>query len=292
MQHHIAILGTGTMGRTIATGLVRAGVASPTQLVVTNRTPHKAQLLARDLGVQVADTCEAACKDADIVIICVKPNDMLSVAHTLRDAGVLWPRTQIISIAAGLTTDAIERAFGAPIPVVRAMPNTPCLIGSGMTIVTKGAHAASEHIDVAKEMFLPFGRCLVLDEKHMDVVTGLSGSGPAFLYMIIEALADGGVMCGLPRDVATTIAAQVARGAADMILETGRHPSALKDDVTTPGGCTIAGLLALEDGKIRSVLARAIQTAAAAAGQLGTPATRTIVAAAPSAAATAATLQF
>jgi pyrroline-5-carboxylate reductase len=274
-QQHIAILGTGTMGRTIATGLVRSGVTSPAHLVVTNRTAQKAQALARDLGVRVAATCADACKDADVVIICVKPNDMLSVAHRLRESGVLWPRTHVISIAAGVTTETIERVFGATIPVVRAMPNTPCLVGSGMTIIAKGTYATTEHLDIAKEMFLPFGRCLVLDEKHMNVVTGLSGSGPAFLYMIIEALADGGVMCGLPRDVATTIAAQVARGAAQMVLETERHPSALKDDVTTPGGCTIAGLLALEDGKIRSVLARAIQTAAAAAGQLGTPVSAT-----------------
>jgi pyrroline-5-carboxylate reductase len=189
--------------------------------------------------------------------VCVKPSDVIEALHGLRDHSALWPRTLIISIAAGISTSAIEQAVGAPLPVVRAMPNTPCLIGHGMTVVARGSHATDEHLATAHAVFGTLGRCIVLDEKHMDVVTGLS---------------DGGVRCGLPRATATEMVAQVALGAASMVLSTGRHPSALKDDVTTPGGCTIAGLLALEDGKIRSVLARAVETATTTAASLGAPA--------------------
>lgn len=149
------------------------------------------------------------------------------------------------------------------------MPNTPCHIGRGMTVVSRGAEATDEHVAVAVAIFETMGRVLELEEKHMDTVTGLSASGPAFIYVIIEALADGGVMRGLPRGAAIELAAQMTLGAAEMVLKTGRHPASLKDDVTTPAGCTIAGILALEDGRIRSVLARGVETAARVAGELG-----------------------
>jgi pyrroline-5-carboxylate reductase len=149
------------------------------------------------------------------------------------------------------------------------MPNTPCRIGEGMSVVSGGAHALEADLLVAEAVLRPLGRVLRLDEEHMDAVTGLSASGPAFVYVIIEALAEGGVMVGLPRDVATELAAQTVQGAARMVLETGRHPAALKDDVTTPAGCTISALLALEDGKLRSVLARGVQEAARSASMLG-----------------------
>lgn len=175
----------------------------------------------------------------------------------------------MISIAAGISTGFIEGHFGDATPVLRAMPNTPCLIGKGMTVLSKGSHATDADVALATEIFEPLGKVLELEEKHMDTVTGLSASGPAFIYIIIEALADGGVMRGLPRSVATTLVAQMTMGAAEMVLTTGRHPAALKDDVTTPAGCTIAGILALEDGRIRSVLARGVETAAKVAGELG-----------------------
>jgi pyrroline-5-carboxylate reductase len=148
------------------------------------------------------------------------------------------------------------------------MPNTPCAISKGMIVLSRGAHAGDAHVAMARELFSPLGRVLELDEKHMDTVTGLSASGPAFIYVVIEALSDGGVMRGIPRAVATELVAQMTAGAAEMVLATGRHPAALKDDVTTPAGCTIAGILALEDGRVRSVLARAVETAARVAGEL------------------------
>lgn len=268
----IALIGAGTMGRTIATGLVQAGIVPAARISVADHDSEKTAALARDVGVRNAPTPADAVRDADIVMLCVKPKDVPSVLHALRDANALTPTMLLVSIAAGVTTASVERGVGIDIPVVRAMPNTPCLVGHGMTVVSKGSHATDEHVAAAREIFTTLGRCIVLDEKHMDVVTGLSGSGPAFVYVMLEALADGGVMCGLPRATATELVAQVALGAATMILNTGRHPSALKDDVTTPGGCTIAGLLALEDGKIRSVLARAVETATETAAGLGAPA--------------------
>jgi pyrroline-5-carboxylate reductase len=259
------------MGSTIAAGLVRAELVPASHVTVTDHSGEKCATLTRELGVRTAADTVAACRDADVIVLCVKPKDVASVLRDLRDADALWPRALLVSIAAGITTASIERSAGRAIPVVRAMPNTPCLVGRGMTVLAQGAHATTEHVAATQTMFATLGRCLVLDEKHMDVVTGLSGSGPAFVYVMLEALADGGVMCGLPRSVATELVAQMALGASSMILETGRHLSALKDDVTTPGGCTIAGLLALEDGKIRSVLARAVETAATTAAGLGAP---------------------
>jgi len=179
----------------------------------------------------------------------------------------------VVAIAAGVRTGALEEAAaagGAPAArVVRAMPNTPSLVGEGMTVVSAGNHASAEDVERALRIFRPLGRALELDEEHMDAVTGLSASGPAFVYVIIEALSEGGVMMGLPRGVATELAAQTVHGASRMVLETGRHPAALKDEVTTPAGCTISALLMLEDGKLRSVLARGVQEAARAAAGLG-----------------------
>jgi len=173
--------------------------------------------------------------------------------------------------AAQIEAAAREGEEDHAVRVVRAMPNTPCRIGEGMTVVSAGAHARPEDVALAEQIFRPLGRVIALDPEHMDTVTGLSASGPAFVYVIIEALAEGGVMMGLPRRVATELAAQTVQGAARMVLETGRHPAELKDDVTTPAGCTISALLLLEDGKLRSVLARGVQEAARSAARLARP---------------------
>jgi len=165
-------------------------------------------------------------------------------------------------------TGFIEDALGAPIPVVRAMPNTPCQVGAGMTGICRGTHAGEAHLDVARQMFDTVGRTVVVDEKHMDAVTGLSASGPAFVYIILESLAEAGVKVGLPRDVATTLAAQTLLGAAKVALDTGDHPALLKDAVTTPAGCTIDGILELEEGKLRVTLIKAVVKATQRAKEL------------------------
>jgi len=265
----IAILGGGTMGRTIAAGLVRSGKVKPAQITATTRTKLSAERLAKELRIATGTDNAAAAKRAEIVLLCVKPKDVGPTLALLRKKGALKHRPLLISIAAGTSTKYIEGEAGASVPVLRAMPNTPCLINRGMTVVAKGAKATDAQVEVAREIFTPLGRFMELEEKHMDTVTGLSASGPAFMYVILEALADGGVMRGLPRGVATELVAQMTLGAASMVLETGRHPAALKDDVTTPAGCTIAGILALEDGRIRSVLARGVEITARVAGELG-----------------------
>ncbi len=265
---NIAIIGSGTMGQAIAGGLLKSEV-TVTRLRSTARTRSTSEKISASLGIECSIHNEQVVKWADIVILCVKPKDIEKVCSDLNKKGALAHHPLIISIAAGISTSFIEKIVGDETPVLRAMPNTPCFIGKGMTVVSKGASATDEHVALAREIFSPLGRFIELEEKHMDTVTGLSASGPAFIYVIIEALADGGVMRGLPRHVATELVAQMTLGAAEMVLTTGKHPAALKDDVTTPAGCTIAGILALEDGRIRSVLARGVETAAKVAGELG-----------------------
>jgi pyrroline-5-carboxylate reductase len=265
----IAIIGSGTMGQAIANGLVRSGKVSPNQIVATARTRATAEKISAELGVNCSPNNAEAARGADVVVLCVKPKDIQKAAEGLKSKGSLDHSPLIISIAAGVSTAFIESVIGESCPVLRAMPNTPCSIGKGMTVVSKGSKATDEHVAVAREIFSTMGRFTELEEKHMDTVTGLSASGPAFIYIIIEALADGGVMRGLPRKSAVELVAQMTLGAAEMVLATGKHPAALKDDVTTPAGCTIAGILALEDGRIRSVLARGVETAARVAGELG-----------------------
>ena len=247
----IAILGSGTMGRTIASGLLRAGKVKAEQLAATAKTRPTCEKFTHDLGITCSTDNAQVAAGADLVLLCVKPKDIEKLVESLVSKGALERKPLLISIAAGVSTTFIEGLLPADgSPVLRAMPNTPCSIGKGMTVVAKGLRATDEHVALAREIFSTLGRFLELEEKHMDTVTGLSASGPAFLYIIIEALADGGVMRGLPRPVATELVAQMTLGAAEMVLTTGRHPAALKDDVTTPAGCTIAGILALEDGRI------------------------------------------
>jgi pyrroline-5-carboxylate reductase len=264
-----AVIGCGTMGRAIATGLLRARVIPANTLLLADRVPGTAETLAHELGATAAPDAAAAAAGAEVVLLCVKPGDVAPALTALTHAGALTPRSLLISIAAGVTTHAIETLIGPTIPVVRAMPNTPCRIGAGMTVVTAGSAATTDHLALARRYFEPLGRCITLEEKHFDAVTAVSASGPAFIYVVIEALADGAVQCGLPRPVATELVAQATMGAARMVLETGTHPAALKDDVTTPAGCTIAGLLSLEDARVRSALARAVETTAHVAAGLG-----------------------
>jgi len=174
----------------------------------------------------------------------------------------------VISVAASVPSRLIEQTLNADIPVIRAMPNTPCLLSCGMTALAPGAHATAKHLEMATAMFNMVGRTVVVDEKHMDAVTGLSASGPAYIYIIIESLAEAGVKVGLPRDVATLLAAQTTMGAARVVLETGDHPALLKDSVTTPAGCTVDGLMELEEGKLRVTLIKAVVKATQRAKEL------------------------
>jgi len=262
----IAILGCGTMGEAILAGL--AGTPSaPDVVVVSAHREATAQRLAERYGVRATTDNAEAARQADVSVLCVKPQAAREVLDAPGVTEALADKL-LISICAGVTTTQLAQWAPAS-AVVRAMPNTPCLIREGMTVVSPGPRSTDAHVAGAVAVFEAVGRCRVLEEKHLDAVTGLSGSGPAFACVILEALADGGVRMGLPRDVAVELAAQTFQGAARMVLETGKHPAALKDEVTTPAGCTIAGLLTMEDGRIRSILARTIEEAANTASTLG-----------------------
>jgi len=263
----LAVVGCGTMGEAIVRGLLRARSLTAKQITVTARRAEIAKALAARHGVRATTKNAEACRDADLVLVCLKPQQMAAVldAEAMRKAlrGKL-----VVSIAAGVRLDQLARWLPG-VALVRAMPNTPCLIGEGMTVIARGAGVTDAQAAAASAIFRAVGRCIELEDKHMDAVTSLNSSGPAFAYVILEALADGGVMMGLRRDVAIEIAAQMFQGAARMVLEGGLHPAALKDQVTTPAGCTIAGLLTMEDGRIRSVLARAVEEATRVASKLG-----------------------
>jgi pyrroline-5-carboxylate reductase len=207
-----------------------------------------------------------AARGADVVILAVKPQTLPTVVAEV--GGVLEPRQLVISVAASVGTAFIEQGLREAVPVVRAMPNTACLIGRGMTGLAAGTSATREHLALAAAVFDAVGRTVVVDEKHMDAVTGLSASGPAYLYVVIESLAEAGVKVGLPRDVATLLAAQTVVGAGAMVLETGEHPAKLKDAVTTPAGCTVDGLLELEEGGLRVTLIKAVVRATQRAREL------------------------
>jgi pyrroline-5-carboxylate reductase len=267
ITERLAILGCGTMGEAIVSGLLRAGQVAPERVTVTVRRQSVGARLHERHGVTATTNNLAACHGADVVLLALKPQRLPKIVADPTIRGALAGKL-VISIAAGVTLQQLS-AWLPESSLIRAMPNTPCLIGEGMTVLARGPAVADPAVALAQRIFETVGACIELEDKHLDAVTGLGGSGPAFVYVMLESIADGGVMMGLPRAVALQIAAQVFQGAARMVLQTGLHPAALKDQVTTPAGCTIAGLLTMEDGRIRSVLARTIQEATRVAQGLG-----------------------
>jgi pyrroline-5-carboxylate reductase len=265
-EKRVAVLGAGKMGGILVKALLEKKLLSPKLTTATVQHEERAATLTKKLGIRVGTDNVAAAKKADIVLVCLKPQAVSGVMEEIRASA--RPEQLVISVAASVPTAAIENALGGKVPVVRAMPNTPCAIGQGMTALCKGAHAGAQHLEIASELFRVVGRTVVVDEKHMDAVTGLSASGPAYIYIILESLAEAGVKVGLPRDVATLLAAQTALGAAAVVLETGDHPALLKDAVTTPAGCTIDGIMELEEGKLRVTLIKAVVKAAQRAKEL------------------------
>ena len=265
----LAVLGAGKMGGILVAAFVRSGLFLPTQITATVAHADRAASVQERLGVHCLTDNAAAVAGSDLILLGVKPTQVSDLVRTIRPA--LSPGAVLISISASVTTAAIEAAAGEGVAVIRAMPNTPATLGAGMTALAAGRFATPEQMATAEQMFRTVGRAVVVDEKHMDAVTGLSGSGPAFLYIIIEALAEAGVNVGLPRDIATVLAAQTAYGAARMVLETGSHPALLKDEVTTPAGCTVDGILELEEGGLRVTLIKAVKRATERARQLARP---------------------
>jgi len=255
------------MGEAIIRGLLASGKLKPTQIIATDRRTEVLTALKAQHGVRTTTKNAEAVADASVVLLAVKPHEIAAVVDQADMRGPLAGKL-VISIAAGVRLAQLA-TWMPSVSVIRAMPNTPCLIGEGMTVIARGAGVTDAQAQVATEIFRAVGRCIEMEDKLMDAVTSLNGSGPAFAYVFLEAMCDGAVRMGLRRDAAMEIAAQMFQGAARMVLQTKQHPAALKDQVTTPAGCTIAGLLTMEDGRIRSVIARAVEEAAIVAGKLG-----------------------
>ena len=265
-KKRVAVLGAGKMGGILLKALLEKGLLSRNSTVATVQHEDRARDLSQKWGIPVSTNNVAAAKDADIIFICVKPQVVQDVIEQIRPS---TSKNQIvISVAASVVTSQIEAALKNEAAVIRAMPNTPCVLGVGMTALCKGKFANAHHLEIASALFSVVGRTVVVDEKHMDAVTGLSASGPAYIYIILESLAEAGVKVGLPRDIATLLAAQTTLGAATVVLETGDHPALLKDAVTTPAGCTIDGILELEEGKLRVTLIKAVVKAVQRAREL------------------------
>ena len=262
----IAFLGAGKMGGILLQALLEKRLLSAKSTCATVAHPDRAKALAAKLKVKVGTDNAEAVKGADIIVIAVKPQVVEEVVREI--SSHVTPRQLIVSVAASVPTSTIEKDLPPNVPVIRAMPNTPCLLGSGMTGLSKGKHASAKDVALACHLFNVVGRTVVVDEKHMDAVTALSASGPAYIYIILESLAEAGVKVGLPRDIATLLAAQTTLGAAQVVLETGDHPALLKDAVTTPAGCTIDGILELEEGGLRVTLIKAVMRATERAKQL------------------------
>ena len=266
LNQSIAVIGLGKLGGILIRAFLEQQLIAADRAAATVQHSSNAESRAKLFGITVTTDNPSAVDQADIVLLCVKPAGVRAVCEEIAP---FMKGKLLISVAASVQTSTIEEPL-TDIAVIRAMPNTPSVIGSGMTGLSAGRFATEEHVALAESLFGAIGRTIVLDEKHMDAVTGLSASGPAFIYVVLESLAEAGVKVGLPRDdVATLLAAQTTLGAAGMVLESGSHPAMLKDEVTTPAGCTIDGLLELEEGGLRVTLIKAVVKATQRAAELG-----------------------
>lgn len=260
----LAIIGGGKIGEALLSGLVRRG--GPEGIVVCERSAERAAQLAQRYGVAVAELAEVAAR-ARVLLLAVKPQDIGALLAALAgsvDAGHL-----VVSVAAGVPTSTIEAALPEGVPVVRVMPNTPALVDEGMSVLSAGTHADEEHLDEAEELLAAVGRVRRVPEVQQDAVTALSGSGPAYFFYLVEAMVDAGLLLGLPRDLAADLVVQTALGSAVMLRDSGEHPVALREAVTSPGGTTIAAIRELERHGVRSALIAAVEAAHDRSVELG-----------------------
>jgi pyrroline-5-carboxylate reductase len=263
----IGFLGAGNMGEALIRGLIQAGLV-PADLIAASdpRADHLARV-AREHGIRAAQDNVALVGSADVVVLAVKPQIVGPVLKEV--SGGLDERRLLISVAAGVSTQTLRSHVPRLRRVIRVMPNTPALVREGATAIARSSGLEPGDLDTARELFGAVGRVVVLEEDHLDAVTGLSGSGPAYVAIAIEALADGGVRMGLDRATALTLAAQTVLGSARLLLETGLHPGQLKDMVASPGGTTIAGIAALEEGAVRRTFMQAVERATLRSRELG-----------------------
>jgi pyrroline-5-carboxylate reductase len=266
-QARYAFIGGGNMGEALIKGLLSGLDVQPPHIIATDVVPERRAYLQATYGITASADNKHAVQESTVVILAVKPQIMPAILEEI--APVVNSEKLVISIAAGITLQTLQRALGDSRRVVRVMPNTPALVLAGAAGISPGQAATAQDIALVERLFNAVGRAMVVSDEMMDVVTGLSGSGPAFIFALIEGLSDGGVLMGLARPTATLLAAQTVLGAAKMVLETGRHPGELKDMVTSPAGTTIAGMQALESGGLRGLMMEAVRRATERSAALG-----------------------
>ena len=263
---NLGIIGCGKMGSALVKGAVRENAINGQKVMVIDLIPELAQKLSKDIGATIAKTNDELIENSDAILLCVKPQDMISLTNsfTKERSSKLF-----ISIAAGIKIDDLEKSFKNDDRIIRVMPNTPAMIGQGASAQSRGKNATESDAQFVSNILNAVGIAIEVPEKQLDAVTGLSGSGPAYIYTVIEALADGGVLVGLPKEKALMLAAKTVIGAAEMVMKSDEHPAKLRDQVASPGGTTIAGLAALESGKLRSTLIEAVKAATKRSEELG-----------------------
>lgn len=255
----IGILGAGKMGEALIEGLARTGRGAYT-VKASTRSKQSAREVEKALRVPCSTDNRKLVKESDVIVLCVKPHQAEAALRAVKSA--FKSGKLLVSICAAIQCSDLRKWSGGKTPVIRTMPNTPCLVNEGITVLAPGPGAEEAHVKIAESIFGAVGRTAIVEEALMDGATGLSGCGPAYMYLILESLSEAGVKVGLPRKTATLLAAQTMLGSAKMLLDRDAHPAALKDEVTTPAGCTIDGLMALEDGGLRSTLIKAVVAAA------------------------------
>ena len=259
MDGTLAILGTGRMGEALLGGLLRSGAVSPAQLRCTVRSEERAASLTETYGVDVSTDSAGAADAADVIVVAVKPQNIRALLEQIGPK--VRPEQTLISVAAGVPTSVVESLLADGVPVVRVMSNVPVLVDEAMSAVSPGRHARAEHLVVAERILGSVGKVVRLGEEHLDAVTALSGSGPAYFFLLAEAMIDAGILLGLSRDVATELIIQTMVGSAKMLRDTGRHPVELRESVTSPGGTTIAAIRVLEQERVRAAFLNAIEAA-------------------------------
>jgi pyrroline-5-carboxylate reductase len=263
----LVFLGGGQMAEAIIRGVVAAGLTVAERVTASEIVPARRQYLAEQVGIRAEASNLAAIEQGEVIVLALKPQDIPTVLAEI--GGQVREDQLVVSIAAGVPLSKIEPALEAAVPVIRVMPNTPCLVGQGMAAIARGKHATEAHAEIVLRIFNATGKAIGVAEKDLDAVTALSGSGPGYVAIVVEAMADAGVRVGLARDVATTLAIQTVLGTAQMLSETGQHPARLKDIVSSPGGTTIAGIHALERGGLRAAFIDAIVAATERSRELG-----------------------
>lgn len=262
----IGFIGSGAMAEALISGIITAGLIKPNQMIVSDISQKRLDYMQEKFGIDTTLRIEEVVKESQILFLTVKPQVIPAVLSAI--APLLSPATLVVSVAAGITIQVLQNKM-PQVPIVRVMPNTPVSVGEGMSVIALGEYAGEQHGEIVFTIFSSVGRTIIMDESAMDAVTGLSGSGPGYAFVLIDALADAGVRVGLSRQNSLMMAAQTLLGAAKMVLETGEHPAKLRDMVTSPGGTTIAGIHVLEQQGVRAALIDAVLAAAQRSQEMG-----------------------